>query len=132
MISKKKIISNMVMVGIILLNIFFINTTNVWAENSNTTYISLSDSNITVNNENSTVTSMEMPNGFNEDMNINKKQTLKVYYTTLILLLIILVSLVVLVLILKRKGKFDMKGKILTLFIGIIIGAIIATSGFMI
>ncbi len=82
--------------------------------------------------EYSTVTSMEMPNGFNEDMNINKKQTLKVYYTTLILLLIILVSLIVLVLILKKKGKFDMKGKILTLFIGIIIGAIIATSGFMI
>lgn len=82
--------------------------------------------------EYSTATSMEIPNDFNEDMNINKKQTLKVYYITIIVLIILLVSLIVIVVILKKKGKFDMKGKIFTLFIGIIIGAIIASSGFMI
>lgn len=82
--------------------------------------------------EYSIATSMEMPNGFDKNMEMDRNKTIKVYYVTIILLIIVLISLIALVIVLKKKGEFDMKGKILTLFIGIIIGAIITTSGFMI
>jgi hypothetical protein len=55
-----------------------------------------------------------------------------VYIWTLVVLCIILVISILVIIKLKKKEKFEMKGKILTLIIGILIGAIIATAGFLI
>jgi hypothetical protein len=55
-----------------------------------------------------------------------------VYIWTLVVLCIILVISILVIIKLKKKEKFEMKGKILTLIIGILIGAIIATTGFLV
>ena len=63
-------------------------------------------------------------NGINIDFNI--------YYYTLLGLGVLLAILIGLAIVLNKKGKIEMKGKVLTLIIGILIGAIIATAGFMV
>ena len=60
------------------------------------------------------------------------KTNSNIYYYVLTVLLVILVIFIIVTLKLKKKGEFEMKGKILTLIIGIIIGAILATTGFII
>jgi hypothetical protein len=84
--------------------------------------------------EYSTVSDMGNFGGFDKDMkdmNINGQND-SIYYYTIIILAIVLIIFIVFVIILKKKGEFEMKGKILTLCIGILIGAIIGVSGFMI
>jgi hypothetical protein len=84
--------------------------------------------------EYNTVSDVGEQSGFEKDMKnmVIARQDSKIYYCTIIILVIILITLIVFVVILKKKGEFEMKGKILTLFIGVIIGAIITTAGFMI
>ena len=73
---------------------------------------------------------MEGPAGFDKSMddmkNINENRTIKVYYYVIIVLLIALVILTIFAIVLKKKGK------IVTLLIGILVGAIIATTGLVI
>lgn len=86
-----------------------------------------------IEKEYNTVTDMERPGEFKENIknNING-QSYQIYYYTITILAVILIGLIIIVIILKKKGEFEMKGKILTLLIGILIGAIITTAGFMI
>lgn len=54
-----------------------------------------------------------------------------IYLYTFVILLVVLIVLVAIVVITKRKEKEDMKEKILTLVIGIVIGGIITSVGFL-
>lgn len=61
----------------------------------------------------------------------NKMQDNNIYLYTFVILLVVLIVLVAIVVITKRKEKEDMKGKILTLVIGMVIGGIITSVGFL-
>jgi Na+/H+ antiporter NhaC len=65
------------------------------------------------------------------NMNFEQSEN-QVYYYTMIILVVLLIIAVIITLIFAKKGSFKMKGKVLTLIIGILIGAIIATAGFLI
>jgi hypothetical protein len=84
--------------------------------------------------EYSTVTDMGGPGEFNEKMdNMEFKQSNnQIYYYTIIVLVIILIIVIIMSIMLKKKGKFEKKEKISILFIGVLIGAIIVTTGFLI
>lgn len=73
---------------------------------------------------------MEGPTGFDKSMddmkNINENRDNKIYCCTIIVLVTALVILIIFAIVLKKKGK------IVTLFIGILVGAIITTTGLMI
>lgn len=73
-------------------------------------------------------TEMGKPGEFNRNMQdiAFNTQNIKVYYYTIICLTIILLVVLIVAIISKKTGKIFM------LFIGLLIGAIIATSGFMI
>lgn len=76
---------------------------------------------------------MGMPGEFEGNMiNNNTTSNDKVLYIMILTFTIILVILVIVLINLKKKGSFSMKGKVLTLIIGILIGAILATGGFLI
>jgi hypothetical protein len=64
-------------------------------------------------------------------VNMNSKNN-SVYICMLVVLCIILVISIFIFIKLKKKENFEMKGKILTLIIGILIGAIITTAGFLV
>lgn len=78
------------------------------------------------------VLEMGKPDGFEKDIKDIGNRNNKVYYVIFVILIIVFVILVIIAMVLKKKGEFEMKGKILTLFIGILIGAIVTTTGFMI
>jgi len=71
-----------------------------------------------------TILNTNMQKGFSPQGNL--------YLTILIILVVILIGLIILTILLKKRGEFEMKGKILVLIIGIIVGAIITTTGFLI
>lgn len=75
---------------------------------------------------------MGMPGEFETNMMNNTTSNDKVLYIMILAFTIILVILVIVLINLKKKGSFSMKGKVLTLIIGILIGAILATGGFLI
>ena len=62
----------------------------------------------------------------------NRSINFNIYYYVLLGLGVLLAILIGLAIVLNKKGKFEMKGKLLTLIIGILIGTIIATVSFMI
>lgn len=76
--------------------------------------------------EYNTTSDMGRGEGFERNFENENNQSNKVYIYIIVILAIILVSLIIIFFVFKKKGK------IMTLFIGILIGAILATSGFMI
>lgn len=78
-----------------------------------------------------TVADMENPGDFREDVKNMNSQNNQVYYIIIIILAVILIILII-VSALKKKGRFEVKEKILPLIIGILLGAIITTAGFLI
>lgn len=76
--------------------------------------------------EYNTASDMGRKEGFERNFENANKQNNKVYIYTIVILVIILVVLIIVFFGFKKKGK------IMTLFIGILTGAILATAGFMI
>ena len=76
--------------------------------------------------EYNTASEMGRPGQFERNFENVNNQNSKIYIYTIVILASILIVLIIVFFVLKKKGK------IITLFIGIVIGAILATTGFMI
>lgn len=74
----------------------------------------------------------DMDRMFGEFRNGKINNSSNIYVVSVIILLVILLALIISYAILKKKDKLKSNGKILTFVIGIVIGAMLVTLGFMI
>lgn len=101
----------------------------IQGNNANGLYTEITSYIVGTEKEYNTVSNMGRQNGMQKDIK-NIKANDAIYYCIFAILTVLLVVLIVISIVLKKKGKFTLKGQALTLIIGILIGAILTTAGF--
>lgn len=101
---------------------------NIQGNNVNGLYTEITSYTEGVEKEYNTTAKEKMMGG----MQKNPIENIYIFYWVLAILIIALIILIIVCFILKKKGKFTMKGKALVLCIGILIGAILTTTIFFV